>query len=328
MSELLRAYATDRKHGLDDRRPDEIGTISSAMARYMEVIDQRETELAAKTSMLEQLSTQLAKYFSPQVYESIFTGKQQVRIASSRKKLTIFFSVIVGFTEIADQLESEELTQLLNQYLTEMSRIALAHGATIDKYVGDGILIFFGDPETKGVRDDALACVRMAIAMRRSMRELGYLWRAAGIGNRLQIRMGIHTGFCTVGNFGSDDRMDYTIVGGAVNTAARLEELTAPGDILLSFETFALIENEVDCEPRGSVEVKGIAHPIQTYRVAERDTALGSDDLKLRETRPHFRLEIDPTGMTDEDQQAARDALGRALALLDSRTASPRDGRQ
>jgi adenylate cyclase len=117
---------------------------------------------------------------SPQVYASIFAGRQEVKLASQRKKLTVFFSDIAGFTETTDQMESEDLTQLLNQYLTEMSRIALEHGATIDKYVGDAVVIFFGDPETRGVKEDALACVQMAIAMQKRMQELSAAWRAAG----------------------------------------------------------------------------------------------------------------------------------------------------
>ena len=116
--------------------------------------------------------TSCAKYLAPQVYSSIFAGRQDVRIASQRKKLTICFSDIAGFTETADKMESEELTQLLNHYLTEMSKIASEYGATIDKYVGDAILMFFGDPETRGVKEDALACVTMALAMQNRMDEL------------------------------------------------------------------------------------------------------------------------------------------------------------
>jgi hypothetical protein len=106
--------------------------------------------------------------------------------------------------------------------LTKMSEIALFYGATIDKYVGDAIVIFFGDPETRGVKEDALACVEMAIAMRKRMRELQSVWAASGIEKPLQCRIGINTGYCTVGNFGSEDRMEYTIVGGGVNLASRL----------------------------------------------------------------------------------------------------------
>ena len=126
-------------------------------------------------------------------------------------------------------MESEELTNLLNEYLTEMSTIALDYGATIDKYIGDAIVAFFGDPETKGVKQDAQACVLMAIEMQRRMRTLEQQWRDAGVERPFRIRVGISTGFCTVGNFGSKDRMDYTIIGNEVNLAARLESSSELG---------------------------------------------------------------------------------------------------
>src|SRR4029078_12576462 len=118
-----------------------------------------------KNRTLESLSSKLSKYLSPQVYQSIFSGQRNAEVAAQRKKLTIFFSDIAGFTETTDMLESEQLTTLLNQYLREMSAIALEYGATIDKFIGDAIMLFFGDPETRGPKDDALACVKMAIAM-------------------------------------------------------------------------------------------------------------------------------------------------------------------
>ena len=164
-------------------------------------------------------------------------------------------------------MESEDLTQLLNHYLTEMSKIALQYGATIDKYVGDAIVMFFGDPTTLGVKEDALACVQMAIAMQQRVGELAQEWRNSGIETPLRCRIGIHTGYCTVGNFGSEDRMDYTMVGGTVNLASRLEHEAPPGGVLISFETYALVKDEVRCEERGRVQVKGIAQPVATYAV-------------------------------------------------------------
>jgi adenylate cyclase len=155
---------------VSERRTGDGGTV----AVYSDITElkQREEELTRKSHALEQLSNQLAKYLSPQVYESIFSGKQEVKLVSQRKRLTVFFSDLAGFTQLTERLQSEDLTRLLNQYLTEMSQIALAHGATIDKYVGDAIVIFFGDPETRGVKEDAVACVEMAISMRKRMREL------------------------------------------------------------------------------------------------------------------------------------------------------------
>jgi len=202
-----------RDHGrwvmVSERRTEDGGIVGV----YSDITElkQREQDLTEKSNALAALSSKLAKYLAPQVYDSIFTGQQDVKIVSKRKKLTVCFSDLVGFTEITDKMESEDLTQLLNHYLTEMSKIALQYGATIDKYVGDAIVMFFGDPTTLGVKEDALACVQMVIAMQRRVGELAHEWSNSGIAVPLRCRVGIHTGYCTVGNFGSDDRMDYTM---------------------------------------------------------------------------------------------------------------------
>lgn len=179
--------------------------------------------------------------------------------------------IIAALRDEGGQLLNEKVVwktkkgQLLNHYLTEMSRIALQFGATIDKYVGDAIVMFFGDPETRGVKEDALACVTMALAMQKRIGELTERWRDIGIEAPLQCRIGIHTGYCTVGNFGSEDRMGYTIVGGAVNLASRLEHEAPPGGVLISYETFVHVKDEIHCEERGHIHVKGIAYPVATY---------------------------------------------------------------
>lgn len=317
MRNALRVYAENRERSLADPLPDEIGEISATLIDYMEVIDQNELNLTEKTEALEQLSSKLAKYLSPQVYDSIFSGKQEVKVASTRKKLTVFFSDIASFTETADRLESEELTQLLNHYLTEMSKIALTHGATIDKYVGDAILIFFGDPETKGVREDALACVKMAVAMRERLRDLEKLWRQSGIENPLLCRMGIHTGYCTVGNFGSEDRMDYTIIGGAVNTASRLETLAEPGQILITYETFAHVKDKFHCEKHGEAKVKGIAYPVDTYLV--NDSYENLSQLRNRFLEEHHGMKVDLNfdAMNSDDQHHTAEVLRCALKWLE-----------
>jgi class 3 adenylate cyclase/HAMP domain-containing protein len=313
------------RHGLwlliSERKTATGGTV--AVYADISELKQREEELAEKSDALEQksgaleqLSNQLAKYLSPQVYDSIFRGKQEVKVASSRKKLTIFFSDIAGFTETADRLESEELTVLLNHYLTEMSKIALGHGATVDKYVGDAIVIFFGDPESKGVKDDALYCVQMAIAMRKRMLELEDIWRGSGIEQPLRVRMGIHTGFCTVGNFGSDDRLDYTIIGGAVNTASRLESVATPGEILISYETFSQVSDNIACEEHGQVTVKGLAYPVAAYRVVDTYENLQEERRHFCEDRPKVKVDLDIETMTNDDRSQATAILQRALEAL------------
>jgi class 3 adenylate cyclase len=274
-------------------------------------------EITKKNKELEVLSNKLSKYLSPQVYESIFSGEQEVKLASQRKKLTVFFSDIADFSMATEKMESEDLTQLLNQYLTEMSKVALEYGATIDKYVGDSIMIFFGDPETRGVREDALVCVRMAVAMQARMRELANIWHAAGIETPLRCRIGIHTGYCTVGNFGSNDRMDYTIIGGPVNLASRLEHEAPVGGILISYETYAHVRDQVDSREHGLVRVKGVAHPIETYEVIDLVENIEPGKRLLTADLPHLRLEFDPGRMSAEEQQQAtrllRDALARVM---------------
>jgi class 3 adenylate cyclase len=197
-----------------------------------------------------------------------------------------------------------------------MSEIALTHGATIDKYVGDAIVIFFGDPETLGVEEDALACVTMAIAMRKRMKELESVWMEAGLEKPLQCRMGISTGLCTVGNFGSDDRMDYTIIGGGVNLAARLETACPANEILISYETYAHIKDRIECQDEGQIEVKGISHPVTTYRVIDLYENLGEGKRPIRTEMRHMHLDVDVNLMTAREKREASAALLEAVERL------------
>jgi adenylate cyclase len=262
---------------------------------------------------LEILSTKLSKYLSPQVYSSIFTGQRGVEIASSRKKLTVFFSDIANFTATTDDLESEELTSLLNHYLTEMSKIALEHGATIDKYIGDAILAFFGDPETKGVKDDAIACVNMAIAMQRRLRELQFEWRDVGLEKPFQLRIGINTGYCTVGNFGSEDRMDYTIIGNEVNLASRLQSHADLGGILISHETYSLVKDIILAEECDPIQAKGFAKPVRNYKVLDQFDELVCLTRIIREERDGLRVFLD---LEKLNKTAARETLESILSRL------------
>lgn len=230
-----------------------------------ERIEAANEALAEKNQQLEALSAKLAKYLSRQVYDSIFEGRTEVRVQSYRKLLTVFFSDIQGFADLTDMMEAEPLSDLLNEYLGEMSAIATRHGGTIDKFIGDGIMIFFGDPESRGATEDALACARMAIDMRERIFELREKWLRRGVTHPLRVRIGMNTGYCTVGNFGSEDRLDYTIVGGQVNAASRLEVCAEPDQILISHQTWALVCTEMRCEPVGETKVKGIARPLLTY---------------------------------------------------------------
>ena len=302
--ELLKDYqkllrATRRLMRLSDRNEEQLNALTKEQRQANEII-------AHKNKELEALSKKLSKYLSPQIYHSIFTGAQNVEITSSRKKLTIFFSDVVNFTETTDKLESEDLTNLLNRYLTEMTNIALEHGATVDKYIGDAIMVFFGDPESRGVKEDARACVRMAIAMLRRLGGLHTEWLELGAAQPFHLRMGINTGYVTVGNFGSDDRMDYTIIGSSVNATARLESYAETDGILIGHETYSLVKDEVDAEEQEPIKVKGFAEPLRCYKVLGLYDDLVSEGSVIREEQDGFKLLLD---LKKRDRAEAIEAL-------------------
>ena len=229
-------------------------------------------ELSFKTERLEKISNQLAKYLSPQIYKNIFETDTDKVETYTRKKLTVFFSDIKEFTSLSDTLDPDLLAEIINEYLSEMTEIALHFGGTIDKFIGDAILIFFGDPETEGTALDAEKCVNMAIAMRKRVGELDEVWKKEkGITQGLQVRTGISTGYCTVGNFGSVQRVDYTVLGSPVNLAARLEAACGPQEILVSPETKSLVEKAFEFEEKKPIKLKGFSDPIKSYQLIIND---------------------------------------------------------
>jgi len=253
------------------KRRDELGELARTFTRMADEVQTRTETLdrlvAERTSELQTVANRLAKYLSPQIYSSIFSRKGEPAASLARKNLTIFFSDIEGFTDITDGMEPERLSFLINTYLSEMSDIAIAHGGTVDKFIGDAILVFFGDPETEGDGNDALRCARMALRMRDRLLELAGLWQQNGISRPLHARMGITTGYCTVGNFGSEQRLDYTAIGSPVNLAARLQTAAEADTILIAESTWLLIQDAVDATPMGKITPKGFVRPVEYYRL-------------------------------------------------------------
>jgi class 3 adenylate cyclase len=281
-------------------------------------------QLEEANDFLATVSMKIAKYLSPQVYKSIFSGQKDVVIATERKKLTIFFSDIKDFTATAERLQPEDLTHLLNEYLTEMSAIAQEHGATLDKFIGDAILAFFGDPETQGVAEDARACIRMAIDMQRRLARLNAAWRERGIEQPFRVRMGINTGFCNVGNFGSADRMDYTIIGAEANLAARLQSIAEPGGIVASYETFALIRDKVRGRPLAPIRMKGINRDVIPYVIEGMAGDARQGTQVISEHGSGIDLFLDIDAIDDAAAARTRAVLQEAVAALAARQATAR----
>ena len=276
-------------------------------------------ELEAANDFLVRISTKISHYLAPQIYKSIFSGQKDVTIHTERKELTIFFSDIMGFTATTERLQPEQITLLLNEYFTEMSAIALKHGGTVDKFIGDALVIFFGDPETKGTVEDARACLNMATEMQRRLAELNVKWRSAGTEHPFRVRMGINTGFCNVGNFGSVDRMDYTAIGAEVNLAARLQSIAEPGHIVLSYETYALVRDVVAARALPQISVKGISRMVVPYVV---EGVLDEAGRKIEIFSEHMTgldFYLDPRAVDATALERIRETLKNAIAALEGR---------
>lgn len=215
-------------------------------------------------NLLQGTFDRLRPYVSSQLVTSL---EETQTIPTSRKRISVFFSDIEGFTSLMDSLPETMMTQILNEYLGEMAEVAISHGGTVDKFMGDGVMVFFGAPESRGAVQDALHCVQMAIAMRVQLDALRSRWLADGITSGLHIRMGIHSGYSAVGNFGCKQRMDYTAIGGVVNLASRLESAAGRDEILVSAETWSLVKQDVLGEIRPPIRVKGIGGEISVVAI-------------------------------------------------------------
>jgi class 3 adenylate cyclase len=290
-------------------------TIQRRQARTIRRVN---NQLAATNDFLASISQKISRYLSPQIYKSIFSGEKDVKIHTERKKLTIFFSDIKDFTATTERLQPEELTSLLNEYFTEMSTLAFAHGGTVDKFVGDSVIVFFGDPQTLGVAQDARACLRMAVAMQARLTELNVIWHSRGVSAPFRVRMGINTGFCDVGNFGSDQRMDYTIIGAAMNLAARLQSVAEPGTIVVSEETFTLVRDIVAGHQLRPLTVRGFRDEIVPYVIDALLDAPGQRKHVFTEHAAGLDLYLDLDRVDDAQRDHLRDVLADALDALDA----------
>ena len=294
------------------------GKLLKTTKRIIKLSDKNEQRLnilkeeAQETNkQLEGMSSQLSKFLSPQLYQSIFSGSRQGSRVSRRKKLTVFFSDLCGFTNFVESMESEDVTDLLNLYLETMTTIALEYGATIDKYIGDGIMLFFGDPETDGIEADAIKCVKMALDMLKELDNLSDRWERYGLKEPLQMRIGIDTGFATVGNFGSESRLDYTAIGSAVNRASRLEEAADNGSIYISQDTYALVKGAIDAEQLPKIELKGLGL-LTPYKVLK---SVDSTILNIEAGQRNMGVILDK--LAPEELERTRSSLKLALKAID-----------
>ena len=264
---------------------DEFGSLSNNLNKTTAQLGDLYTDLEALNAGLQETverkveelnrAARLRRYVSPQLAESILNGDTEVVLGSSRKYLTVFMSDIRGFTEMTEQMEPELLVQELNEYLDEMTTIVFRHGGTVDKYIGDAILVFFGDPVPQD--DHELRALRMALEMQDHVENLEERW-AAAYGASFRIGMGITTGWVTVGNIGSAARSDYTVLGNEVNLASRLADKASAGEILVSERTMNKAPDDIEGQVVDEVTLKGVSRPIKVYSLIRPTSQSASKD--------------------------------------------------
>ncbi len=212
----------------------------------------------------DKLRVTMGKYMTQSVMDHLMRGK--VELGGESLTVTILFSDIRSFTSISETMTAHELVKLLNEYFTEMVAVVMEEGGVVDKYIGDAIMAVFGAPVSKP--DDARRAVRAAVRMRLALVELNKRLVARGA-PPIQTGIGLHTGEVVAGNIGSEARMEYTVIGDAVNLASRLESSTKElgTDVLISDETHALLGDEFETRAVREITVKGRAQPVMVYEV-------------------------------------------------------------
>jgi len=218
--------------------------------------------LMEKARREAELRERLARYHSPDVVEYILKEGVEGTIDVAEQEVTVLFSDIKGFTTIAEKLEPSEVASLLNEHFTMLTDIVFEFGGTLDKYIGDSIMALFGAPLSK--EDDAERAVRAALKMQSEMKEL---MDGRDESRRFDIRIGINTGTVVAGNIGSPRRMDYTVIGDAVNVAQRLESIAMPGQILIGGSTYRKVKDRFLLKEIGRQRVKGKDEEVVVYEV-------------------------------------------------------------
>ena len=292
---------------------------SRQLDRLVKLSDANEEKLTKTNAALSSLTRNLARFVPETVVDALMKSGDEQLAGTERRQLTVFFSDIVGFTGMTEQLEPEQLSKLLMDYFSEMNRLCARWGGTLDQFIGDAIVIFFGAPRSKGAQADARNAVGMALEMQERLAALRVKWAEEGLSPPLHVRMGLATGFATVGNFGSDSRLHYTAIGNAVNAAARIQALADKDSILIDADTKALVQDNLSCVTRDTVTLRGRQHPVQLYEVTgdqsqrAHDFIVGSSD--------GFRLFLDSAVLSD--RQTALSLLREAVRQIEEQDDPP-----
>jgi class 3 adenylate cyclase len=222
-----------------------------------------EQRVADQLAELERIG-RLKRFFSPQVAELIIATGEERLLESHRREVTVVFCDLRGFTAFAETTEPEEVMGVLRQYHSALGQLIYDYEGTLERFAGDGLMVFFNDPVP--CPDPAVRAVRMAVAMRQAVAELVETWRRRG--HRLEFGVGIAQGYATLGKIGFEGRFDYAAIGTVTNLAARLCGEAEGGQILISQRVYAAVEDLVVADPVGELSLKGFAKPVLAFNIA------------------------------------------------------------
>jgi adenylate cyclase len=265
---LKRVEKLDYVHVEPVRTGDEIEDLASGFNTMVDGLRER-----------DKLRTTLGKYMTEAVMEHLLAGK--LSLGGESLEVSVMFTDIRAFTSISEKMDPHQLVALLNEYFTEMVAIVIQEDGVVDKYIGDAILAVFGAPVPKP--EDAVHAVRAAVRMRRALVKLNASLAARGLPT-LRTGIGIHTGMVVAGNIGSEQRMEYTVIGDAVNLASRLETSTKElgVDVLISESTYERTKHIALARALREITVKGRRQPVMAYEVL----GLKSDGAETTEEEP------------------------------------------
>jgi class 3 adenylate cyclase len=238
---------------------DSVETLAAQRAEWNRTLEQR---VQTQVAQLDRLS-RLKRFFSPQLAELIVDGGAEDPLKTHRREVTVVFLDLRGFTAFAETAEPEEVMGVLREYHAAMGALILAHEGTLERFAGDGMMVFFNDPVP--VPDAPERAVRMVLAMRDRVGELGVRWRKRG--HELDVGIGVAQGFATIGAIGFEGRLDYGAVGTVTNLAARLCGEAKPGQILVSQRLLGAVEALAEAEPVGELSLKGFSKPVPAFNV-------------------------------------------------------------
>jgi adenylate cyclase len=259
---VARVKSMLRIKSLHDTVQEQTARLEMQAARLAELNRVLEDRVQEQVAQLERLG-RLKRFFSPQLAELIVAGDAEDPLKSHRREVTVVFLDLRGFTSFAETAEPEDVMGVLREYHGEMGRLILVHEGTLERFTGDGMMVFFNDPVP--IPDPGERALRMAVAMRDRIHELSFRWRKRGY--ELDIGVGIALGYATIGAIGFEGRWDYGAIGSVTNLAARLCGEAKPGQILISQRLLATVDELVDVEPVGELSLKGFHRSITAYSI-------------------------------------------------------------